>query len=230
MEKKNIEKLTCEIRFKPDPTFLDKRGQVAGAISKNSTFLHWNIDVNKIIFFGDSNKNIKAQVSYKDLTVVSLSPNSRSFLVGNLDSIIENSWDYLSYKKITRIGVRSIFFIEVNNFKEIFDLIKKKFLLDDSCDFISKNLYDIGLSFNFSNGKSFSHVSIGPMEEKQIKENFDEEKRKDVPKNALYIDVDSFITTVSPNISKKELIDLTKKFFIENEGIKEKIIKKIWQK
>lgn len=230
MNKKISEKLICEVRVKPDSIFLDKRGEIANIISKNKTFLHWNIGPNKIDFSSDSNKNIKAQFSYLGFSVSSESPNNRSYLVGNLKTIIEDTWEYWSHNSIKRTGARSTYVIEVDSFKEIFGLIKEKFLIPGGLNICSSSLYDIGISLNFSDGEKFSHVSIGPMEEKQIKENFPDQTKKDLPKNALFIDIDSFKNSLSPNIQKKDLISLIKELFIENEKIKENIIKKIWEK
>jgi len=228
MYKKIIEKSICEIRFKPDSTFLDKRGQIANRIAEKSIFTDWNITANQIEFTSSSNKNIKANFSYRNLALESAEPNKRSFLIGNIKSFLEKSWDLLPNSNIIRIGVRSTYIIESDNFKEIFELLKEKFFVNNSTDFSGYDLYDLAISFNFVKGENYFHVSIGPMNDAEIKNNFNDEAG--LPKAGLFMDIDSFKKTVSPHITQKEIMSQIKDLFNNNETEKNTIIKKIWPK
>lgn len=208
---KAISKHIIEIRFRPDARFLDRRGAIASSLSFSSRlFKHWNISPNRIDFTSENNPHVRAFFSYRNLGLVSVSPNETAFFVESAESFVKSAWSDLPNTEFSRIGVRSMLLVETDNFEEAVDAYLKHFLklTDEDLKEFGGNLIDVGIPINFADDKgTHFNVVTGPMEREQAKQRLGE---LELPPVGFFVDVDYFRKNFSPDIKQKNVLDLLK--------------------
>jgi hypothetical protein len=216
---KIFSKHIIEIRYKSNPRFLDRRGEIVEMLS-GSLFDQWSIANNRIDFTSKKNENIAAFFSYRNLGLFSNYPNTTEYFKDKAREFIRAAWSYFLTKKITRIGIMSIYLIESKNFKESFDRYRSSFLglSDDNLKKFEGDLIDLGFPLNFTVGEDFFNITTGPMEKIQSKEFIinDEE----LPDAGIYIDVDYFRKELSPYITQKNVLEFLDKGIEKADKVK----------
>jgi hypothetical protein len=220
--KKIFSKHVVEIRYKPNPRFLDKRGEIAESLS-GSFFDQWNISNNRIDFSSKTNENITAFISFRNLGIFTNHPNTVDFFKEKAKDFIKSAWTNFPTSKITRIGIRSIYLIETSSFKNSFDEYRKKFLglSDDDLKKFNGDLIDLGFPLNFSVGEDFFNVTTGPMEKIQSKEFLLDDD--ELPEAGIFVDVDYFKKEFSPHIIQKNVLGFIDTGSDKAENIKDLI-------
>lgn len=226
MKRRTIFKNIIEVRFEPDSKILDKRGEITGSIL-NSQFTDWVIQENRIDFSKKGNEEFGAFFSYKNLGLYASYPNLLPFIKKNTKQFITSTWDYFKSNKIHRVGVRTVFLTETENYQKTFDSYKEKFFKVDE-EMLSKfdgKLYDFGFPMNFVDGENYINVNTGPMYAKQSAQFFD--KIKDIPKFGIFVDVDYYMKDCSLITKKEELIKFIEKGLDKARGYNEIITDRV---
>ncbi len=220
---KTISKHVLEVRYKPDPRFLDRRGEIAGIISRQQ-FDQWNIGSNRIEFASKKHLGIGAFFSYRNLGFFSEYPVLTDDFNKKAKEFFKSTWTYFPTNQITRIGVRSTFLVESKNFKAVFDKYKSLFLglKDEHIKKFGGDLIDLGFPLNFAIGEEFFNIITGPMEKKQSKEFVMD--ADELPETGVYIDVDYFRKEFSPYITQKNIMDLIDRGVEKAKEIKNEIL------
>lgn len=220
--RKIFSKYTVEIRYKPNSRFLDKRGEVAELLA-GPFFDQWNISNNRIDFSNKANENVVAFISFRNLGLFTNYPNTADFFKEKANDFIKSAWTNFPTSKMTRIGVRSIYLIETESFKNSFDEYRKKFLglSDEDLKKFEGDLIDLGFPLNFAVGEDFFNVTTGPMEKSQSKEFLID--NEELPASGIYVDTDYFRKEFSPHIIQKNVLDFVDKGIDKAEKIKDLI-------
>ena len=147
---KEITKHVLEVRFDPQGEILDKRGKIATSL-RHDLFEHWRISSNGVNFFSDKNKMVSAYFSFQNIGFISQSPNSKDFFIKEVKNFINKAWEHIPTKITTRLGLRSLYFIESS---DEFETILEKLATANLNPKIEKfkqfgDLIDIGISLNF---------------------------------------------------------------------------------
>lgn len=215
---KTLSKHLVEIRFTPNAPILDKRGETAEALS-STLFNYWSISTNRIDFASKDKESIQAFLSYKNLGLLSSYPNEASYFLDEAKNFIKTAWTHFPADKIKRIGVRSTYIIQTQNFTKTFDAYKEKFLklTDSDIKKFGGDLVDVGFPLNFVSGEDYFNVITGPMEKEQLKQFFGD--IDDLPDSAIYIDVDYFRKDFSSEMKQRNVLE-----FIESGVNKAKSI------
>lgn len=210
---KVIAKYVCEIRFKPNPLILDKRGEIT-KIYSDSIFKNWNILNNKIDFFNEGDLSASASLSYKNLVVMTSFPHDTDFFVETTKNFIKKAWDKISVNDITRMGVRSFLYVDDDkSFKEYFEGYKKHIPSFAKKSFINANLVDIGINLNFAEDDKYFNVMSGPMLKEQVISLFQKDDKEGIPETGMYVEVDYFKKSFKPFVTQKNI------FKILNDGV-----------
>jgi hypothetical protein len=208
-----ISKHIIEIRFRPDGHFLDRRGQVAESlVGSSALFKHWNITANRIDFSSKDNAHVKAFLSYRNLGLASTSPNETAFFVESAEAFIKSAWNDLPNNEFSRIGIRSMFLVETDDFSKAREGYRKRFLKlsDEEMREFGGDLIDLGFPLHFQHDENCFNVMTGPMEREQSKQFFGE---IDLPPTGIFVNIDYFRKNLSPHISQKMVLQLL------NEGV-----------
>jgi hypothetical protein len=213
---KATSKHVIEIRFKPDARFLDKRGIVADNLA-SPLFKRWNISSNRVDLSSEENQNVRAFFSYRNLGVVSTSPNKTEFFTQTAESFVRAAWQHLPNREFSRVGVRSMFLIEaVQAYRERF--LK---LTDEELGEFKGDLIDIGFPLNFACGEDFFNVMTGPMRKEQAAHFFGE---CDLPPVGIFVDVDFFRKDLSPHVTPKNIAELLHNGISKGRGIATRLV------
>jgi hypothetical protein len=207
---KGISKYVIEIRFKPDPRFLDKRGEIAAKLTgPRALFQGWRISPNRIDFTTPRDQNLTAFFSFSNLGLVSASPNKVENFTKSAENWLRATWsEFLHKADLTRIGIRSIFFIETDSFEKCYDAYRERFLKlsDEELDRFGGELIEIGFPLNFRKGEDYFNLVTGPMRDIQAKlPQF--LGRTDLPAVGIYLDVD-FYRKDLPRMELKDVLEL----------------------
>lgn len=196
-----------EIRIKPDPRFLDKRGSIAANLA-NYKFNHWSISRNRIDFTSEEYPKLSAFFSFANIGVVSQYPIKKSEFEKTAIEFLKSSWTNFDTSKITRLGIKSTFLIETENFNDTFLGFKNNFLKipDEDIKKINGDLIDIGFPLSFMDGDNYINIFAGPMEKKQS-QNYFEEQAFD---SGIFVDFDYYRENISPHITLKNITDFIK--------------------
>jgi len=215
-----ITKHVLEIRYEPNPGFLDRRGGIASSLSPK-IFRHWRISENQIELFNPDSQ-INAFFSYKNIGLSNIYPETTEEFISTSKDLIKESWTHFSFNKIQRIGVRSGFLCPKDiSFKKLFNSFNKNFVnssfVDNQSIFGTAKLIDIGLNLNFSVGSEYFNIMTGPMEKKQIKEFFP--GVKDLPDQGVYLEIDYFKNEFSPSLKQKDVLNLLDNAITQGKSI-----------
>ena len=207
---KIFSKHIVEIRYKPNPRFFDKRGELVESLVSN-LFNQWNVSNNRINFLSKENEKISAFFGFRNFGLFTNYPNTTNFFKEKSKDFIHSAWTHFSTDKITRIGIRSIYLVGSKNPKKFFDEYRKKFLglSDEDLKKFDGDLININFSLNFASGEDFFNIITGPMKKSQSKKFLiDDEK---IPTSGIYVDTDYFRKEFSPHITQKNVLDFVDK-------------------
>lgn len=210
---KTITKHICEVRFKPDPKILDRRGEVTAALSDN-TFKNWKITNNKIEFANEDDMFVSAFFSYRNLGTSSCFPHDSQYFIDTTKEFIKRSWTFFPSNNVVRVGVRSSVLVDLGkSFKDYFEMYKKNISQFSKKGLFNADLVDVGLNLNFANGDEYFNVTTGPMEQEQMKIFFQENSEEELPDTCVYVEIDYFKKDFKPFLKQKDI------FKILDEGV-----------
>ncbi|MBU2540267.1 hypothetical protein KJ786_03905 [Patescibacteria group bacterium] len=219
---KIISKHILEIRHKPNSRFLDHRGEIASSLS-GQKFNQWNIGNNRIDFVNKEHPDVWAFLTYQNLGFSSEHPNSIESFSNDAKNFLKDAWIHFPANQITRVGIRSTFLVEVENFKEAFDKYKSTFLglKEEDIEKFGGDLIDLGFPLNFAVGEEFFNITTGPMEKKEYKEFLMD--ASELPATGIYIDIDYFRKEFSPHVIQKNIFDLIDRGIAKAKEIEKEI-------
>lgn len=203
---KCISKHLVEIRFKPSPSVLDKRGQIAESLS-GKLFDRWGISQNRIDFRNKDCKYVTGFFSFRNIGFSSVYPQPLEYFVEKAKDFIKRAWVFFGTNDITRIGVRATFLSEVADFKESVKAYRNCFLKlsEEEVKKFGGDLVDVGFPLNFRAGDKFFNITTGPMEKAQAVNYYGDEEG--IPETSIYLDVDYFKTTFKSTLRQKQVLD-----------------------
>ncbi|MDO8505040.1 MAG: hypothetical protein Q7S48_00440 [bacterium] len=220
---KTLTKHLCEIRFKPDPKILDKRGEITGALS-DVTFPNWKIANNRIDFGNNKDLFAAAFFSYRNLGTSSCFPHNSKYFVDITKEFIKKSWIFFPNNNTMRVGVRSSVLVDLSkNFKDYFEAYKKNISVFTKKNLFKAELVDVGLNLNFANGDEYFNITTGPMEREQTKIFFDENPDEDLPNTCVYVEVDYFKKDFKPSVKQKDIFKIIDDGISKSEEISSSI-------
>jgi hypothetical protein len=224
---KTISSHLCEIRLKPNPKFLDKRGNIASSIISED-FPSWVISENKINFSNKSDDRISAFFTYLNLGVSIFYPHKPKDFINITERFINKSWNFFQNTDIVRIGIRSKMLIDLGkNFNDYFKFYEKNINLFSEQNTFKAKLVDVGLNLNYADKDNFFNITTGPMEKEQAKIFFDNKLDDELPKNALYLEIDYFKEDFAPFIKQKDILKIINNGIEKAEEVKKSIINSI---
>jgi len=204
-----ISRHVVEIRFKPDGRLLDRRGQIGEVlVDGDNIFETWAI-ANRIDLTSKDNSHIRAFFSHRNLGLTSFHPNDIEFFKEQTGKFIRSAWNELNNRPIHRVGIRSTFLIEIEDFDEAVKGYIRKFLNldDDDLKQIGGQLVDVGFPLHFSDGDNRFNVSTGPMKARQAQQYISEISADNFPDVSLYLDFDYFSTAFGPSTKLQFLLE-----------------------
>ena len=219
-ESKTMNEQTCEIRFKPNPNVLDRRGEIATSFSQHMELSEWQIGENRVDIFS-KDQLARVFVAFRNAGVVirkaplpDYFPNQSAKFARHLFALKILQDPVI----IDRIGVRSRFAIPSQlSFKDLLLQFERKVvnISKEASLIFDANLTDIGAPINFETkiGKINSHS--GPMEKEQLSKFFRLEDKEELPEVALYLDFDYWAKPTDPQ-SAKDIANLIKSYASEN--------------
>lgn len=214
------ERYTLEIKYDPNPTFLDKRGVVASRVA-GIKFPDWKIGKDFIVFSNQSKKKSEGLISYERL--VYNTAEGRDVFIEDTSEFIKSSWEYLQVNQIKRIGIRTTIVNDGFVFSESFKKLQKVFYSDyDFSKIFNGDLIDLAIPVNFLKGDEYCNVIIGPVKEDENKKEFFDEP---LSEPGILVDVDYFINDIPTGLRQKDLIIFVKKAVEESEEINSKVLK-----
>ena len=224
-----ISEQILEIRYTPNPSFLDYRGTFAQAIAELLNLENWQINENRIDIFNNE-KITRAFVSYKNLGLIIHNSPEKGYFSDQATKFVKYVFSQKPFEvpiHILRIGVRSRFAEEVDmEFSELVELFSKKYCgpTEEVKGIFSGNLVDVGapLNFELENGAINSHT--GPMGQSQVKGFFP--LLKVIPEIAIYTELDYWKIFDKP-LKVEEVTRALKYYSVESWDIQEKIFRLI---
>jgi hypothetical protein len=214
---KKISSFLFEIRFVPSPSILDRKGQIVESLA-DDILSEWSISLDEKIQI--SSRKLKYFRAVVTVGAIALEykncPSLENFLELSKE-FLKKSWTVFPFSKIVRMGIRSTYLTEINDFGNTVSAYKGFFLKpsDEEMKKLGGNLIDIGVPLNFSEDDHFFNIVTGPMPKAQMKERMgldlaDEE----LPEIGMYVDVDYFSKEISSQLKQKDVVT-----FFEN-GLK----------
>ncbi|MHC1716605.1 MAG: hypothetical protein AB9915_01760 [Candidatus Dojkabacteria bacterium] len=187
------EKRILEIRFVPQPRILDSKGRIAQECA-GDIFQKWEINSGSVLLINSDDRTLKAKISFKDLSVIADTPETKdSFKEASLQ-FIEKVWTRIPSREILRIGVRSLLYLIPESDSDIsIESFKKHFHSNiDINKLVGGEIQDIGFAYDSVMENEYqNHVAFGPSKESQIKELFN--SLEDY-KEGIFLDYDFYKT------------------------------------
>jgi len=211
----HISEHIVEIRYKPNPQFLDYRGSFSTGLANELNLPHWRIDSNRIDVFNDQN-SVKGFVSFNNLGLVIQDSCNRDFFSNQANKLIKyvlSQKPFVDPLSVVRIGVRSRFaFFTDMDFVALNEKYRTKYFTvsDEISKIYNNEIVDSGLFLNFKNRGYLINSQSGPMEKPQIKSYFPIE-RDDLPDAAFYVDLD-YWKEPKKGVSIRDLVFCVKDF------------------
>jgi hypothetical protein len=188
-----------EIRYEPNPRLLDHRGKYAQLLSQHAGLSEWRIDTNRLDVFSKDEKT-RFFVAFRNAGAILMDCSSSEYFHAQSDKFLQwlfRQTEVGSRLNIERLGVRQRFGA---SFKGTFDELKERianryFQLPEAArEAIGKDakLVDIGATLNWEGEIGSFNTSLGPMTEKELKDQFKRGEENPPPEVGLYFDIDYF--------------------------------------
>jgi len=231
-QENSLNEHVVELRFKPDSTILDRRGEIAKQISSSLGFSEWLIIENRVDIYTNNSQH-HAFVGFSNAGyVVSDSATKDEFpdKSAKFLKLLLSPLGIGSEPHIERVGVRSKFITE---FKGSFDTLVQhctKSYLDlrpGALDALGKDvkLIDVGAPLNFIDNLGNFNTHCGPMLPGQASQFF--RRKSGFPQVGLYYDIDYFLKPGRPIKSGDivtTIIGFAKRAWERNEMTKKLIL------
>jgi|GEM_PF-1060163 len=209
----SINSLVFELRYKPDPTLVDRRGTLVRDLSKCLDLPRWLIDTNKVEISSDDKREMVI-VSFKNLWYNILdaeTPKAFQEKARKLLEIVAKKYSAFEDATAEFVGIRSTFCTE---FAGTLESLVTRF--ESRCvnitpavrAIIDGTLVDIGAPMNFKDSLGDFNIKSGPMGENQIREFFP--KHTVVPDVGFFLDID-YLLRRDDKIDVKRLCDRIQK-------------------
>jgi len=218
-----------EIRIKPNPSFLDYRGEYAQTIKKLMGLQNWQINSNRIDIFDEEN-TIRAFLSFKNLGFVMKNSVNKNYFADQSIKFVKYVLSNKPFETpihVMRLGVRSRFVHGVDiNFSDLLSMYMKTYvnLSDKAKEIINAKIIDFGSPINFETPYGKINSLVGPMEKTQLQEFFP--SVKDVPNVALYVDLD-YWKVYDRQLKTEEITSAIKQYSGESWDIDNQLFKLI---
>ena len=196
-----------EIRFKPQSKFLDKRGEIAGAVT--DPFLNqWSITENTINFKSDTKKYVGGFFSFKNLGFSGSYPTNNDDFSSFTKNFIKKSWSYIPLADVIRIGLKTKMVTPVSSFNEYFDKFRDKFIAlnKNELDNFGGTLVDLAFPLNFADGLNQFNTLSGPVKKAELISSF-KTAESEAPENGIFCEVDYFTTEIRSFLKQKDVLD-----------------------
>ena len=221
----SISEQVLEIRYKPNPVILDKRGSWAESISKEMSLPEWNIVQNRIEVHNKDKKDL-IFVGFRNCGYISHNVPTSNYFPDKAIKFVKfiHSLDGFNNPLfIERIGVRSRFISEFKGkFEELRERYSNRFLrlTDEAKEIISAKVVDIGGPIDFLDKYGNFNTFSGPMLDKQMKQSIaSAEKYPDV---GLYFDID-YWQKPQKYVQLQDIVSMVKAFSNESWSRHEKV-------
>jgi hypothetical protein len=178
------QRLIAEIRYVPNPSFLDNRGTLVKKLI-NDDFKNWVILENNIQI---TNKEGNVFASYANLGFSTSNKKKLDVFINEFDEILK----YLGDLPPLRWGVRIQHLVPSKvSFSSLVEKYKTNFLNFQPRHFskINGDLVDLAVSYIFNKDRNTFHLQSGPMEKMQAEGIFE---KKNLPSRGIYIDLDIY--------------------------------------
>lgn len=187
-----------EIRYRPNPRILDRRGTWAAEISAEMGLEHWRIVENRVDSF-DETQSQHAFVGFRNAGFTASDTPTRNFFADKAAKLLRFLFTLDGFGTelfVERIGVRCKFCSPyADGFERLVELFANRYvtLTPDAKTAIGTRarLIDIGAPLNFADHLGNFNSHCGPMARKQLAEFF--RKNEGFPEVGLYYDIDYFI-------------------------------------
>ncbi len=180
------QKFVFEMRFVPDPSFLDTKGTLTKKLI-NKNFQKWIVADNTVQMTG-TNGNVF--ISYSNLGFTTSKIEEVDIYVQEIDEVLKFYGDIPPL----RWGVRiQKLFPSDKDFLKLLKKYSEVFLKFQPSHFskINGELADLAINYVFRNEHNTYHIQSGPMENNQA-ENIFEASIEDLPDTGFFIDLDIY--------------------------------------
>lgn len=190
----HISEHILEIRYKPNPQFLDYRGTFSEAVAQLLGLNHWRIDENRVDVFND-NKTTKGFVSYNNFGLVIQDSYDKNYFPNQANKLIKYVLSQKPFANpivVNRIGVRARFAFEAKlEFQALLDKFRSRYytLSDKVGEIFNGEPIDAGLFLNFKSKLGMINTQSGPMNKKQLSAYFPDAS-VELPEVSYYLDLD----------------------------------------
>lgn len=211
-----LQKFSVEIRYVPDPSFLDNRGILTKKLISKE-FQNWLVLDNRIEL---TNKDGRIFATYANIGFTTFNKEKLDNYIDTLDEILKHLGDIPPIRWGVRIQQltpsKSQFSALVKKYKENFFNFQPNHFSK-----IGGELADLAINYIFKKDHESYHIQSGPMKAKQAEGIFD--KKADVlPKNGIFIDLDMYREEdqfYKDDFRRSRIIDFVKKSFKEGQSI-----------
>lgn len=190
-----VSESVLEVRFKPDPRVLDRRGEWADVLSAKLGMSRWQIIENRLDLSSEKSKE-RAFLSFRNFGYIAddvRGPDAWRERASAVVHAIFRLSGFHSPLLIERIGVRGRFCMPFSGtFAELREAFSQSYVgpADPLMSALGEGvrLEDVGAPLNFSDELGNFNTTCGPMGREQLGEFF--KKRSDLPEVGLYYDID----------------------------------------
>ncbi len=216
-KKKNVEnQYILEIRFRPNPRMLDKRGEWAEFLLQQMDVINWRIDKDRIDVFSETG-DIRAFISFRNTGLIIYDAPAVDYfanLCSKLINFVFSLEEFGNSFTIERVGARGTFcFPYEGSFDELVNRYSTRFinLTDKGNDAVGNEakIVDIGSPINFSDKDGKVNIMGGPMMKNQFPQLF--ERNEIFPDVGLFLDMDHWLEP-KRKLDKGELDGIIRNF------------------
>lgn len=195
-----------EIRFKPKPSILDKRGRITEKLI-GDPFNGWTISENTINFNNKDDKFITGYFSFRNLGFALTQTKSDNYFVDKYRSFITNACTLFNINDITRVGIRTSFYSETDDFEITRVKLQSKIFKEDCNNFndLGEAIVDVGFAIDFSDQSNFINTEFGPMKKEQAEQRLGKEE-DGLYEQGLFLGVDYHISNCKRIKHHKDII------------------------
>ena len=216
----NAQRYIVEIRYLPDPSFLDKRGSIAKQITSEE-FKDWLILENTIELRNDSGKMF---ITYERVGFSTTDTDLEKY-INKLEQILKILGDLPP----VRWGVRAYLVSpSKKQFSNLLNQYQGKYLkVNEQFSALGGELKDVGVSYVFEKDHNSYHLTIGPMNDEQATLLFPKQK---IGKSNNFLDIDIYRENdqfYGADYRASRIIDFVKAEIIEIQNISKELFESI---